>query len=927
MSFLRKNEHGGDVVRKLALTAVACAFAGLASGAETIAYWPFGTNGFHDVSGNGHDLTSSTVTEGDAAYVTLDGTSQFLQTASALDLSQETQVTFECWTRMTGANKDFGILFSSASPHTVAGGVVMYWNKASSRLQSQYRVVVSDATPWQTDATNLFYNSGAWHHVAYTIDRTQNGNSATILFVDGIAAWKGEGKTGTMPQLFNDVFYIGGGSAYAAGNNFFTGCIDDVRISRGILTPDQFLKYPTAGKAMRADDGRLPVLAYWPFGNKVGTDVTGNGFDLTMTSVPMTSGTPTPAWSNFVNTCKTSVPIPFSAFSKVGLTIECYAKSGSGSDSSGYLFESTTDYSANLGAFCLRYEPYFKAVSAYFRTATGKLAGAKTTVDAFGALNDQHWRHFAFVYDPSKTGPEIAKLYIDGVAAPTDFTEASQGSFALADAALHLMRRSVGSSKSYNFYGSFDDARITAGALTPDQFLPARSDLSDKLVALYRFDRGTLEDQTGNGNDFEHLQNGTVVNSPTFADGGYPESGTGVVLSGNGGTKDWLKTASALDLSGTKAVTIEIDYNAETPGTGANYFLAGSETPASSNGIVTYLDKDRKIHAQARKEDGSGWRAMTAYPVPVGTPTNGYQRVRYVVNGNNTGTSYYTVNVDGASTSVNDTQAISGLPNQEFCLGHSPSYVQDYWMKGKILRVAVTAAALGAADYVLDGILPDEVKRPLAYWDFHGFNNKQGGGLDLVATSGCTRRRGALALDGDSSASTVGKLDLSGLAQATVECFVLFGATPSSGTLFAMGSGEGSFVVSADAAAGTLSGAFVPYADHPSSHCGGATALAPLAGKDAWHHVALVIDRTRPGADAVRLYVDYQRATPAGRAWDVSAAMLDDYLFIGSDPSLENGFTGRIDDVRVSAGALAPAEFLQLAERTETQDGLMIFLR
>ena len=44
-----------------ALLTVICAFGaalGLAvsaSAAETIAYWPFGTNGFHDVSGNGHD--------------------------------------------------------------------------------------------------------------------------------------------------------------------------------------------------------------------------------------------------------------------------------------------------------------------------------------------------------------------------------------------------------------------------------------------------------------------------------------------------------------------------------------------------------------------------------------------------------------------------------------------------------------------------------------------------------------------------------------------------------------------------------------------------------------------------------------------------------------------------------------------------------
>ena len=90
---------------------------------------------------------------------------------------------------------------------------------------------------------------------------------------------------------------------------------------------------------------------------------------------------------------------------------------------------------------------------------------------------------------------------------------------------------------------------------------------------------------------------------------------------------------------------------------------------------------------------------------------------------------------------------------------------------------------------------------------------------------------------------------------------------------------------------------------------GGSTALAPLAGKKTWHHVALVIDRTQPGADAVRLYVDYERATPAGRAWDAAARMLDGTLSVGT------GFTGRIDDLRVSAGALAPTEFLRDSRR------------
>ena len=899
--------------RILATAAAAAALAAIpASATETIAYWPFGTNGFHDVSGNGHDLASTTVTETDDGYITLDGTSQFLTTASALDLSGEEKVTFECWTRMTGVNKDFGILFSSASPHTAAGGVVCYYNKSASKLQSQFRVITSGDNPWQIDAINSIAVDGMWHHVAYTIDRTRNGNSVTLLYIDGVQASESTGKTGTMPPLFNDVFHIGGGSDYASGNNFFTGCIDDVRISRGVLTPDQFLKYPSAGKAMRADTGALPVLAWWPFGANGGADASGNGFDLTMSGVPMTDGTPSPSYSTWADTCRTAEPIPFSAFSKVGLTVECWAMSQSGADFTGYLVESTTDYASNLGAFCLR-QTGFKSVSAYFRTATGILAGAKTSEAEFGTINDGRWRHFALVYDPSRTGADIVRLYIDGVRAPTDFTEASQGPFALADAVLHMMRRSAGKvsrTADLPYCGSFDDVRITAGALTPDQFLSARSALPPSLVALWRFDRETLDDQSGNGNDLVHCQNEAVAGSPVFGDGGYPASGTGLVLSGNGGTKDWAKTASNLDLTGTKALTVEIDYNSATPGTGANFFLAGSEAPALANGIVAYLDASGKIHGQTRKADGSGWRNLPAV-VAVGTKVNGYNRVRYVTNGNNAGTTYYTLNVDGTASSANDKLAISGMGSQAFCLGHSPNYVQPYWMQGKILRVAVSAAALGADAYVLDSILPDTPKATLAYWTF-----ANGGGLD---SDGVARRNGALDLKGTSSATTT-NLTLSALTQATVECFVCFGAEPSSGTLFSMGTGVGSFAVAADAAAGALSGSFIPY-DHLAASCGGAAALAPLAGKKAWHHVALVIDRTQPGADAVRLYVDYERATPAGRAWDAAAAMLDGAIAVG------DGFTGRIDDLRVSAGALAPSEFLQPGERTETPDAFVMYVR
>ena len=897
----------------LAVAAVALLPA-RALAADTIAYWPFGTNGFHDVSGNGHDLASTTVTESDAGYVTLNGTSQFLTTASALDLSGETAVTFECWARSTGKNSSYGVLFSTPSPSgTSAGSLVMYY---TGRLQAQYSM---GSSGWQVDYTPDALPSamegGAWHHIAYVIDRSaEEPKNSAILYFDGVRMQDATSPNVVAPALFNKVLYIGGGSGYVSGNEYFTGYIDDVRISRGALTPDQFLKYPSVGKAMRADDGKLPVVAYWPFGGKGGRDATGNGFDLTMSGVPMTSGTPSPSYDDYARTNYYNGSFPFSAFSKTGLTIECFAKTGSsGGGMAGSLIETTTTYYNNTGAFQLRFEASssYKTATAYF-LASGKSGSnpkyvqAPTSEELFGALNDGKWRHYAIVYDPSKTGSGIVTFYVDGVAAPTTADNADQSAFALLDAKLYLARRDIGSGRGgAPFYGSIDDVRITAGVLTPDQFLPARS--AGSTVALYRFDLETLEDQTGNGNALVNEGNAA------FGDGGNAASGTGIVLDGS---SQWLHTQSGIDLTHTKAATIEFDYYSGWPGGwgSGNKIgpLVASEDVNPVGGLTIY-NPSAAIQAQWRAVASGAWRTDKSADF-----SNGYHEGRYTMD--ISASPQTALFVDGAKASVaqDNTVSLANIGSQTLHFGHGPNYVSERYLKGKFCRIAISDVALAQGDFVLDNLIDPETKRTLAYWNFANSSDNSGNGHTLVE-SGTSRRNGALDLHGAASVETVDTLDLSGLTQATIECFVLFGETPSSGTIFGMGSGAGSFAVAADAAAGTLSGSFIPY-DHLAASNGGSAALATLAGKAAWHHVALVIDRTSPGADAVRFYVDYERATPAGRAWDAAARMLDGTLSVGS------GFTGRIDDLRVSAGALAPEEFIQPDARTETADAFTLII-
>ena len=905
----------------LSLLAVA-AFAAIALlparalSADTIAYWPFGTNGFHDVSGNGHDLTSTTVTESDAGYVTLNGTSQFLTTASALDLSGETAVTFECWTRMTAENKDFPLLMCSANPQSGTGGFVLYYGKSLHIFQAQYRMAASGDQVWQmeksTSASQLQDN--AWHHVAYVVDRSKTGWDSAKLYVDGVEQDNNWGVSGAVPAFFNDTFMIGGGANYASGNNFYTGYVDDVRISRGALTPDQFLKYPSVGKTMNAESPALPVVAYWPFGGKGGRDATGNGFDLTMsgTAIPLKSGTPSPSWSTRLGdyAFSSQAPLPFSAFSKTGFTVELFAMAQSSSTNMGMVVESSTSYWNNNGAFRLSYDANpdgYKTISTAFRVSGGT-AESSTTEEAFGSLGDNRWRHIAVVYDPAKTGAGIVTLYIDGVAAGCTAANASQGAFPLSDQKLYLGRRSniqIGNeNQALPFYGSLDDVRITAGVLTPDQFLPARS--AGSTVALYRFDRETLEDQSGNGNALVNEGNAT------FGVGADAASGTGIVLNGS---SQWLHTLNALNLTHTKAATIEFDYYSDWPGNWGTGTKIGpfviSEDPDAVDGISIY-NPSSSIQAQWRVASGT-WRIDTG-----SFDGNGYHEGRYSIDiSASPQTALYVDGVKG-SVSANNSGTMDNLGSQVLHFGHGPNYVAERYLKGKFCRIAISDVALAQGDFVLDNLIDPETKRTLAYWNFADSTDKSGNGHGLTE-SGTSRRNGALDLNGSASAETGDTLDLSGLTQATIECFVLFGETPSSGTLFSMGTGAGSFAVAADAAAGTLSGSFIPY-DHLAASNGGSTALAPLAGKTAWHHVALVIDRTSPGADAVRFYVDYERATPAGRAWDAAARMLDGTLSVGS------GFTGRIDDLRVSAGALAPEEFIQPAARTETADAFTLII-
>ena len=96
----------------------------------------------------------------------------------------------------------------------------------------------------------------------------------------------------------------------------------------------------------------------------------------------------------------------------------------------------------------------------------------------------------------------------------------------------------------------------------------------------------------------------------------------------------------------------------------------------------------------------------------------------------------------------------------------------------------------------------------------------------------------------------------------------------------------------------------------------------------AWHHVAFSFepnnDRPDPTNSVMKLYIDY--GTPAEtQTQSIFKYPGNLHFVLGGigNAATDTGYFGLIDELRVSAGALTPAQFL----RAEKAPGLSIFVR
>lgn len=241
------------LMRLFGVAAVAgvCWFASAPARATVVAYWKFegtGSTFLQDSSGNGNHLTNNGGVLGSnfvsSVASVANGSSQSAFFADAggknlfttlnLDLSSYNAITVEAYIKGNFLGGTGIIYEHSANFNSHTGGVIGYID-GTSTLESAWR-----------RSSGYFIETGSlatpsdWHHVAFIYDKSGGGNKMT-MYVDGVL-FGADGSTsgsGTPNFLSAHQWFIGGRGSGATVS--FAGFIDEMRISSGVLTPDQFL--------------------------------------------------------------------------------------------------------------------------------------------------------------------------------------------------------------------------------------------------------------------------------------------------------------------------------------------------------------------------------------------------------------------------------------------------------------------------------------------------------------------------------------------------------------------------------------------------------------------------------------------------------------------------------------------------------------
>ena len=551
-------------------TMVAAAFVTMpASAVYYVSHWDFSSDakGEFDITGHNDLVNDGNVPIVDGAAV-FDGTAKSLVTGHDVAFKSGQPYTIECFA-LAEPDCDGMIMEVSPDNNAVVGGFYLYAREG----------VMARTWPDEGHNGEGFINGticdGVWHHLAVIIDPTTNVVTESVrLYVDGVRqgvrSYNGAGVV-----LWPHRFHIGsrGGTSFP-----FKGKIDDVRITEGILSTNEFMKTRSAGT--------VDVRAYWKFdGESPLADSSGNGNTLQGSQgVTFTNGCA--SFNGTASDVRTAATLDLSAYTNV--TVECFVRKHAGTDDVRIILEHSPHGASYPEGFYLSLnETDAGIIRGIFRFSNGVCYGDSPTYSA-----NTGWHHLALVKDSSNVGNNSCiSLYVDGVRV-NNYTMFSRAS----DNPLRNDYLYLGSRKNSEYFldADIDDVRITANVLAPGQFLRTRTGPLDDAIAYWPFDAtNMLADASGNGN----VLTGTGV---TVNDGA-------AVLDGS---QSGFATLAPLPLYPYDSMTVE--WFMKSSMSGASIVLETSDNFNNNSGaLVAVGDGDAGYKMlQDNYNVLSGWSAM-----------------------------------------------------------------------------------------------------------------------------------------------------------------------------------------------------------------------------------------------------------------------------------------------------------------------------
>ena len=534
-----------------------------------VAYWDFspGSAGIGDASGNGHHLMNAGVTFADGAAI-FNGNHTTFSTRDWLDLRPYTNMTIEAFFK-SGVNSGTMVLFEHTENFNYHWGATIVYADAG-QLWGGF----NGAGAYNTERTEPgAYSDGLWHHLAVVIHAQASGAEVFDMFLDGVKQIdvnvEGVSHPGTA-----GIFFIG--SRDNSGIRF-AGEMDDVRISDQALAPAEFLQTRTAA---------LPpanVIAYWPFapGSEL-ADSSGNGHVLANDGVTFSQGAA--VFNGAQAAFNTAATLDLSAYSKI--TIEAFVRCSGAGDN--IVIEHGPSWNNPAGG-----------IISYIDGTQGQLFAGYTAVNGggynyestgTGVMSDGRWHHFALTVDLTKTGYEIASLYVDGWKQYEIGGTSSITPF-LNDTIYIGSRANI----EAKLTGEMDDVRISGRVLEPWEFLRARTVPPPAVIAHWTFRPGEeLADSSGNNNV---LTNSGV----TFKNGAAMFNGAQTNFS----TVGWL------NLSTYPAVTLEAFIRSTSPNFGMVFEQTVNFNDIPGAFVCSISDPDLGVPAAGRVL--AGWRSNEWY--------------------------------------------------------------------------------------------------------------------------------------------------------------------------------------------------------------------------------------------------------------------------------------------------------------------------